>query len=284
MPLQINDLFSDTSGSGDEKPDAGARDAGLARASSQEAAGVDSLDGHNSGTAVGVDLDVAHLTRLAGWALTPAGVHGLACGALIGDPGLDARRLALRFGQTSPLGGQSVDETIASGIEGLRLMVLRALHDPEIRFRPELGVPHEHHPTVEPDVHIGDPGAEGVESSDIEASTTMSALADRVVALADWVEGLLAGLGETPGLAQRQNPAIDEILRDFASIARLDRDTWTDLCSQSGAERLGVEFEDSAGDFEELYEFVRVASVYLFELLQAENDFGAYHDAAPLAK
>lgn len=176
-------------------------------------------------------VDLARLVRTAGWPMPPAMCHGVVVGALIGDPGLDRLHLEQRLGEAAPLGGEAVDRRIETGLDALRLEVLRALHDEDCRFRPDLG------------------------------TSESGALGEKVVALADWVEGALAGLGETPGLGARRDAEIAEILGDFAAIARLDRDDWRDGASE----------EDAEVNFEELYEFVRVASLYLFDLLHGRD-------------
>lgn len=158
--------------------------------------------------------------------LSPAGLHGTLTGAMIADPHASAARIVPLLGALSPLGEHS-ESAFVEALEGWRLEVLRSLLDPDLGFSPWL------------------PAAE-------------APLAARLQALAEWVDGALAGLGQSPRLSGVQlGPEAAEILRDFAAITQVRVDA--------------VDDETSETEWTELVEYVRVASLYLVELFSSDG-------------
>ena len=92
-------------------------------------------------------------------------------------------------------------------------------------------------------------------------------LNERVTALADWCQGLLAGFG----LAVRGDDArlqkgdIQETLQDIVNIVHVDGD-------------FEAETEEDEKAYVELHEFVRFAVVHLFEEMSPTEEHRPQHD------
>lgn len=162
----------------------------------------------------------------AGWPIDLAELHGGLCGVLCAggaaaaDVWLD-RRLA-------ECDRQGV-EAIREPLQALQAQTWRALTGTELEFEPLL------------------PAADRL-------------LTDRVEALALWCHGFVAGLADGGvGLGAAgvvRNEEIDEIVRDFVEISKVDPHT-------DDADEL----EESDFSYTELTEFVRVAVQIVFEEL-----------------
>lgn len=165
------------------------------------------------------------LLQSAGLGCSAFMAHGVLSGCLVADDSLSAARLAKALGERHPAAGHD-EAAVRAAIEGIRLELLRALNDPDLGFEPLLA-----------------------EDDD---------LAQRSHALAQWVDGFLGGLGQTPRLGGlKPSPEAAEILRDFAEIARLDPEP--------------EDSEENEEAFAELGEYVRVGVMLLAEELTPER-------------
>lgn len=165
------------------------------------------------------------LLRSAGLACGAATAHGVLSGCLVADDSLPAARLAKALGERHPAPGHE-EPVFQEVIEGLRLELLRALNDPSLGFEPLLADDED--------------------------------LALRTRSLAQWVDGFLGGLGQTPRLGGLKPSAeAAEILRDFAEITRMDPEP--------------EDSEENEEAFAELAEYVRVGVMLLADELAPER-------------
>lgn len=82
-------------------------------------------------------------------------------------------------------------------------------------------------------------------------------LTERALALGEWCQGFLYGLASTVPTERLTDDALDEVLGDFAQIAR--------------AVRGGEEAQEAEGAYVEVIEFVRVGVQLCFEELRPER-------------
>ncbi|WP_017941482.1 MULTISPECIES: UPF0149 family protein [unclassified Thioalkalivibrio] len=166
-----------------------------------------------------------HGLRSMGYAQTPASAHGLFTGCLVADPGADVDALERSLGEALPL-TEGAGENFGKTVEAIRRALLAQLYDVELGFGPLLP-----------------------EDDAIEAQTQ---------ALSEWVDGFIAGLGQTPRLGKLKPSAeASEILRDFAEIARIELEPEDD--------------EENAAAFEELNEYVRVGVLLIADELAPDD-------------
>ncbi|RZU47044.1 hypothetical protein EV700_1434 [Fluviicoccus keumensis] len=94
-----------------------------------------------------------------------------------------------------------------------------------------------------------------------------AALSERLEGLADWCQGLLAGFGlavRGDDLRLREGD-IQETLQDLVHIANVS--------SEGGAAN-----EEDEQDFMEIYEFVRLAAIHLFEEMSPTEEHRPAHE------
>ncbi|MGM0553192.1 MAG: UPF0149 family protein [Pseudomonadota bacterium] len=164
---------------------------------------------------------LSHGLRSMGFAQTPASAHGLFTGCLVADPAADVDALERSLGEALPL-TEGAEPAFHGLVAEIRRALLAQLYDVELGFGPLL------------------PDDDAIEA--------------RAQALSEWVDGFVAGLGQTPRLGQLKPSAeAAEILRDFAEIARLELEPEDD--------------EESAAAFEELNEYVRVGVLLIADEL-----------------
>ena len=164
---------------------------------------------------------LGHGLRSMGFAQTPASAHGLFTGCLVADPAAGVDALERSLGSALPL-TEGAEPAFDALVGEIRRALLAQLYDVELGFGPLLP-----------------------EDDAIEA---------QVQALSEWVDGFVAGLGQTPRLGELKPSAeVTEILRDFAEIARLEPEPEDD--------------EENAVAFEELNEYVRVGVLLIADEL-----------------
>lgn len=163
--------------------------------------------------------------RSMGYAQTPASAHGLFTGCLVADPDADVDLLERSLGEALPL-TEGATEDFRTTLVATRQALQSQLYDVELGFGPLL------------------PEDEAIEA--------------QVQALSEWVDGFIAGLGQTPRLGQLKPSAqSSEILRDFAEIARIELEPDDD--------------EENARAFEELHEYVRVGVLLIADELAPDE-------------
>lgn len=156
---------------------------------------------------------------------TAAEAHGLLCGMLSGPKEPDRARWVAQVLEHAHARGEAAKACLAL-LSRLFDDTQEDLEDQELRFRPLL--PEDAAP-----------------------------LAERSRALGQWCEGFLLGL-PLGGVAEGATRAseVDEVLRDFGEIARIDDDPEPD--------------EDNEAAYEELVEFARVGALLVRENAASE--------------
>ncbi|WP_018874601.1 UPF0149 family protein [Thioalkalivibrio sp. ALJ1] len=166
-----------------------------------------------------------HGLRSMGYAQTPASAHGLFTGCLVADPGANVDALERSLGEAFPL-TEGAGDAFGKTVEAIRRALLAQLYDVELGFGPLL------------------PDDEAIEA--------------QAQALSEWVDGFIAGLGQTPRLGHLKPSAeASEILRDFAEIARIELEPDDD--------------EENLAAFEELNEYVRVGVLLIADELAPDD-------------
>ncbi len=168
--------------------------------------------------------DLARALNLPGVELAPAEAHGALCGAMCATPGYGVEEWLIEV----------LPDTAASGpVRELLGRVFARTHE-------ELTGPmFEFHPLL--------PGDD-------------AALADRVVALAEWCAGFLYGIGIGRVVtADQLGGDVGEIIKDFSEISR------------AGVSP-GDDEEENEAAFAELVEFVRAGTLVVFGELATVRD------------
>lgn len=166
---------------------------------------------------------------------TASEVHGFVTGLLAGGVRLNRQQL-IKIIEAHTETDQAFDEVLVASLWQMQLATLDALGASELVFTPLL-------PTDE------------------------EKLVERVTALADWCQGVLAGFG----LAVRgddnrlQEGDIQETLQDLVNIAHVGGD-------------LDAETEEDEEAYMELYEFVRLAVIHLFEEMSPREEHRSPHE------
>ncbi|PTQ87855.1 UPF0149 family protein [Agitococcus lubricus] len=161
-------------------------------------------------------------------------IHGFVSGLLAGGVRLNRQQL-IKILEAHTEADQAFDEKLIASLWQMQLATLESLGASELIFVPLL-------------------------PSDDEILT------ERVSALADWCQGVLAGFG----LAVRgddgrlQSEDIQETLQDLVNIAHVGGD-------------MGETEEDEAA-YMELFEFVRLAVIHLFEEMSPTEEHRMQHE------
>ena len=166
---------------------------------------------------------------------TACEMHGFITGLLAGGVRLNRQQL-IKVVEAHSETDQAFDDALIASLWQMQLATLEALGASELIFSPLLPPDDEK-------------------------------LVERVIALADWCQGILAGFG----LAVRGDDArlqkgdIQETLQDLVNIAHV-----------------GGEMEDENPDDEaayvELHEFVRLAVIHLFEEMSPTEEHRVQHE------
>jgi yecA family protein len=167
--------------------------------------------------------------------MTASEMHGFISGLLAAGVRLNKLQL-IKLLEAHTETNQAFDDALIASVWQIQLATLEALGASEIIFTPLL--PNDDY-----------------------------TLAERVTALADWCQGLLAGFG----LAIRGDDArlhkgdIQETLQDLVNIVHVGGD-------------FNVETEEDEKSYMELYEFVRFATVHLFEEMSPTEEHRPQHE------
>lgn len=162
---------------------------------------------------------LAELLDVEGFIESPSELHGLLCGRLAGGEKLSPDKLQTALNESLESDDEVIENALPS-LQSLYQMSQASLEDSAFTFRPLL-----------PDEDSG--------------------LEERVMALAEWSQGFLTGLGDS-GLSSKAvfSDDVSSALKDLAAIAQADFE--------------GEAEDDDEGDFVELEEYVRVAALLVF--------------------
>ncbi|MCK9504481.1 MAG: UPF0149 family protein [Porticoccaceae bacterium] len=170
--------------------------------------------------------ELALCLEVEGFQETPSEMHGLLCGRIAGGERLSGDKLAQALIESLDSDEELVANALVS-LEQLYASIVAAFESADLSFKVLL--PDEDWP-----------------------------LADRVMALSDWCQYFLSGLGDS-GLRGEANLSADvkDAIGDLAAIARV------------GYEGDGE--EDDEADLFELEEFVRMAAMLIFAELNISH-------------
>ncbi|MEN9430098.1 MAG: hypothetical protein RJA86_957 [Pseudomonadota bacterium] len=162
-------------------------------------------------------------------------MHGLVTGLLAGGVRLNRQQL-VKVLEAHTETNQAFDDALIASLWQMQLATLDALGASELIFCPLL-------------------------PSDDEK------LPERVLALADWCQGMLAtfGLAVRGDDARLQEGDIQETLRDLVNIANVGGD-------------MEDENEEDERAYVELFEFVRLAVIHLFEEMSPTEEHRLQHE------
>jgi len=167
--------------------------------------------------------------------VTACEVHGFVTGLLAAGVRLNRQQL-IKILEAHTETNQAFDDALIASVWQMQLATLEALGASEIIFVPLI-------------------------------PTDDYTLTERVIGLADWCQGLLAGFG----LAVRGDDArlrkgdIQETLQDIVNIVHVGGD-------------FDSETEEDEQAYVELYEFVRLAVIHLFEEMSPSEEHRAQHE------